>query len=450
MYKVISFDILKPINMSWKELGQILRSAQYRARRFATLCATEQWLSYYNFVNGNKDFVGKKPSQINRELRAALISEDSKRKEKFPELHDRFSATGALPDTVVSAITQYKISSALSKSKKLSVLTGDSSVPTFGKSMSIPIRCDKDIQCKLELNDDEVNLKLMLCRQPYPEVVLKTQKITGSQKATLQYLLDSPKDQRCLELKNVGKNWKVLVVYSQDTSHYDISSKGISVGVDLGHTYPIYVASTGGKETFGRELGAIRKEMLVSHQRLCARRREIQKSGNRSISGDTARVGHGRNRILLPTQKLERAIHNSYTTFNHKLSRLVVDFALRQKASCIQMEDLSGLQEVLSGTFLGSRWRYHQLQEYIVYKAKSCGIDVKFINPKYTSRRCSDCGFINKYFNRQYRDKAENKNLICKQCKAERHADENAAANIALPNIGKAIMKQCKKQGIEY
>jgi IS605 OrfB family transposase len=57
-------------------------------------------------------------------------------------------------------------------------------------------------------------------------------------------------------------------------------------------------------------------------------------------------------------------------------------------------------------------WSFHQFQAFVTYKAEARGVNVGFVDPRYTSQKCSQCGHI------------------CKQCEFECHADYNAAMNI--------------------
>ena len=132
--------------------------------------------------------------------------------------------------------------------------------------------------------------------------------------------------------------------------------------------------------------------------RTMRRRREIQRGGRTIISGEAARSGHGRKRKLQGIEKVQGRINHAYTTLNHQMSTAIIKFALDNSAGVIQIEDLEGLREELSGTFLGRMWRYFQLQEFLQYKAKENSILIRKVNPRYTSRRCSQCGHINQGF----------------------------------------------------
>ena len=171
------------------------------------------------------------------------------------------------------------------------------------------------------------------------------------------------------------------------------------------------------------------------------------------MSHSTARSGHGVKRKLQPTEKLRLKIDKSYTTLNHQLSAAVIDFARNHGAGTIQIEDLDGLRDQLTGTFLGLRWRYHQLQQFLAYKAEENKIALKKINPKYTSRRCSECGFINVDFDRSYRDSHGSPGKVakfaCPECQYEADPDYNAARNIATLDIEERISVQSRRQGLE-
>ena len=72
---------------------------------------------------------------------------------------------------------------------------------------------------------------------------------------------------------------------------------------------------------------------------------------------------------------------------------------------------------------------FYQLQQYIQYKARLSGIKVEYIDPKYTSQRCSKCGQIKK--------SNRNGNLYTCRCGNQIHSDLNAARNIAYQKLYK-------------
>ena len=99
------------------------------------------------------------------------------------------------------------------------------------------------------------------------------------------------------------------------------------------------------------------------------------------------------------------------------------------------MEDLSGFSEQQSESLL-KNWSYYDLQNKVKYKAEEKGIKVTFINPKYTSKRCSKCGCIHVDNRDCKNNQAE---FECKVCGHKENADINASKNIAIKDIDMII-----------
>ena len=460
LVKVIKIPIVKPCDdMTWDELGKILRDVRYRAFRLANLVVSEAYLNFHLWRAGKaKEFKSATIGQLNRRLRDMLLEEGVEE-----TYQNRFSKTGALCDYVVSALSQYKLSAVTNKNKWSQVIRGQVSLPVFRSDIAIPIRCDKHSCRRLEKMDDgEVQLDLMVTLKPYPRVILATQKMNEGPKTILKRLLDNPElspdkyRQRCFEIKQDSQNKKWWLFATYDFPQEDTTpNENIIVGVDLGFSVPMYVAVNSGLARLGRrQFQALGRQIQNLKTQIDARRRSIQRGGRQNLSASTARSGHGRKRKLLPLKTVEKRVNNAYTSLNHQLSAAVIEFAKNHHAGVIQIEDLTGLQEHLKGTFLGIRWRYHQLQQFLEYKAKEAGITLRKINPKFTSRRCSHCGYITMEFDRSYRDahaaKGKVAEFLCPQCRKQEDPDYNAARNIATLDIETLIRVQCKDQDIEY
>ena len=156
-------------------------------------------------------------------------------------------------------------------------------------------------------------------------------------------------------------------------------------------------------------------------------------------SGD-GRIGHG-------VKTRVKGIYNDYTsnfadTYNHKISRYIVDFAVKNNCGVIQMEDLTGATSKSHESFL-KEWTYYDLQSKIMYKAKVEGIEVIKVNPRFTSKRCSKCGCID-VNNRD--GKVNQGKFECVNCGHTENADINASKNIAIPHIDE-IIKNTEVQG---
>lgn len=294
----------------------------------------------------------------------------------------------------------------------------------------------------------------------YMRVVLRTRKIDGSTKAMLDKLVaetDGYSQQIFLVTYNQNKRkWFLNCAFRYPYAEKKLD-KNIIVGVDIGYSSPVVVAvnNSDRKKIGRRDMAPLGDRIKDLRSWVDRQRRKKQRSGRDEFVADTARGGHGRKRRLKPIQSLEKKIVNARTTINHQISRAIVDFAVKNKAATIQLEDLTSLKEELVGTFLGERWEIHQLQQFLKYKSKENGIKVVEVDPQFTSRRCHKCGVINKGFNRKARDshRSETGELLqffCEECGLKDcDPDFNAAKNLAEKDIAKKIQKQCKKQKIE-
>jgi putative transposase len=465
LQKVTKFQIIKPVNMTWNEFGKIIRDVRYRYWRLANMAVCENYMRFYKWRTGQSEQNEHyKVKVLNRLLRKMLIEE----KQADEKDLSKYSRDGAVSGYICGAFERIKLSAIKSKSKWTEIIRGKSALPLFKKDLAIPINCSDHKPCLVERTDSgEFEVNLRICLKPYPRVLLSTAKISDGEKAVLDRLVSNASNSiegwrhRFFELKEKRGKWFLHVVYDFPKSQATKLHKDIIVGVDLGWSVPLYAAINNGHARIGwKKLAPLSNRIKHLQKQIKGRRLSILKGGDRDLAGSTARSGHGRNRILSPIEKLENKIDNAYTTLNHQLAHCVVEFAKNNGAGMIQIENLKGLKEELSGTFIGQNWRYNQLQNYIKYKAQEVGIEVKQVNPFYTSRRCSDCGYIHKEFDREYRDKNRKSGMSsmfeCPRCIKEKknykpiNADYNASRNLATSDIEKKICLQCKEQGIEY
>ncbi len=176
------------------------------------------------------------------------------------------------------------------------------------------------------------------------------------------------------------------------------------IGVDLGI---VVIASTSTGKTFS---GKVIDDKRKKHQ--------TQVDGLQKVDTRSAR------------RKLRhkaRDLSNFIRTLNHTISKRLVQEAQRSGAGLV-FENLKHIYKAMKARkpqrtrMFG--WSYHQLQQFVIYKAKIAGVPVKFIDPAYTSQTCSSCGY-------QARDNRKGIKFLCQICEFEDHADINAAKNIA-------------------
>ncbi|MDG6257563.1 MAG: transposase [Methanomicrobiaceae archaeon] len=138
---------------------------------------------------------------------------------------------------------------------------------------------------------------------------------------------------------------------------------------------------------------------------------------------------HGKSRKLKRINKRERSILKD---LNHQISREIVDVA-KWLGSGIKLEKLYGSNPRIrkknfsSHPFCINNESFYQLQKMVEVKAKKVGIPVVYVDPAFTSKRCSKCGDIGL---------RHRKSFECPCCGHVDHADVNAAFNIAVTDGG--------------
>lgn len=186
------------------------------------------------------------------------------------------------------------------------------------------------------------------------------------------------------------------------------------VGVDLGVAVPA-VCSLNNSDYIRQSIGS-KDDFLRVRTQLQSQRRRMQKALS------TTSGGHGRSKKLKSLDKLKDRERNFVKTYNHYVSKNVVDFAVKNKAKYINVEDLSGFN---SSQYILRNWSFYELQQFITYKAAKYGIEVRKVNPYHTSQICSCCGHW------EEGQRIDQSHFVCKNCGAELNADFNASRNIA-------------------
>lgn len=223
--------------------------------------------------------------------------------------------------------------------------------------------------------------------------------------------------------------WFLNLGYNFESEEPELRPSRV-MGIDLGVVKPLVIAYNDTpvhQEIDSNEIQAFRNQML-------ARRRAL---GRQTKHCAESNIGHGVKTRTKALEKLKQTEANFRDRINHQYSRYVVDLAVKYKCKTIQMENLSGISK--DDIFL-KNWPYYDLQTKIEYKAKEKGIDVVKINPKFTSQRCSKCGYISP------ENRPDQATFRCKKCSFTLNADWNAALNIAQPGIEEIIRETIKQK----
>ena len=311
-----------------------------------------------------------------------------------------------------SAITQ-RVKKDFKTSLKNGLAKGERTITNYKRDYPLLTR-GRDL--KFMYKDDDIIIKWV--NKIVFKVVLGSGKIKEN-KIELQHTLHKIIDkeykvgQSSLQFdrnNNLILNLNLDIPYKPKTEVVE----GRTLGVDLGIKYPAYMCLN--DDTYKREhIGSI-DDFLRIREQMQDRRRKLQHD-LKFIKG-----GKGRNKKMQALDRLRDKEKNFATTYNHMISKNVVEFAKKNQCEYINMEKLT--KDGFNNAILRN-WSYYQLQQYIEYKAEREGIKVRYIDPAYTSQTCARCGHVDKG-NRQTQEK-----FICTKCGFELNADHNASINIA-------------------
>lgn len=263
-------------------------------------------------------------------------------------------------------------------------------------------------------------------------------KMDNNKKSTINKIINGDYKQGSAQI-SISKKDKIelIISFSFEKEIENILNPNKILGVDLGIVNTAvmiaYDKDLEQYDYFSWKANAIDgSELIKFRQKYYNLKREMSIASKYAGEG---RIGHGYKTKMKPVDRIRNKVANFADTTNHKYSRYIVDFAIKNNCGVIQMEDLSGSTANTHEKFL-KNWNYYDLQTKIEYKAKEVGIQIVKINPKYTSKRCNQCGNIHD----DNRDCKNNQaKFKCTVCGHEDNADINAAKNIALPNIDKII-----------
>lgn len=115
---------------------------------------------------------------------------------------------------------------------------------------------------------------------------------------------------------------------------------------------------------------------------------------------------------------------------NHCISKQII--ADLDQGDTIILENLTGIRKKRRGKKLNKEinsWGFYQLEQFLTYKGQAKGISIEYVDPRYTSQRCSKCGHTHK------RNRKSQGSFECRECGFSLNADLNAARNIVLKHL---------------
>lgn len=231
-------------------------------------------------------------------------------------------------------------------------------------------------------------------------------------------ILDNKINIPCLELKldiYFNKNFEKInqIEIGEEYAYISASYKDAepikiinTLGVDRNSTHHVIVAScieTGKILKLGKSCNHI-------HNKYSRLRRKFQKQGKYGL-----------------VKKIKQRESNIIKDINHKTTTKLVKHA-RTIQSNIVLENLKNIRQTAKsnkgGKYTLNSWSFYQQQMFLDYKSKKYGVNISYIEPQYTSQRCSKCGHIE-------RANRLGNLFSCVKCKTVEDSGVNAGFNIA-------------------
>jgi len=213
-------------------------------------------------------------------------------------------------------------------------------------------------------------------------------------------------------------NLYLNVAFHQMVNLPEVSAEAKIVAVDINENVIVY-GNDDFVERFETNEGIIRTRYFLKRRRIQSkiRGRELQR------------------RLLEKYRGREwRRVREIY----YKAAKKIIDKAVEVGAMVIVMEDLRYFNEEDKGSkeLNGRlhRWGYRRFQQILEYQARLHGLNVKYVDPKNTSRICPVCG--------GELDPSQNGHRlrICQTCGLEEDRDV-----IAVKNLVKRYYEECQK-----
>lgn len=442
-------------DQQWKYLYQINNTIYLAANRISTHCLFNDeyemrlklHMPRYKEIEKELKKLDSDKKTSDKEIRDRLLNErkeldeDVKNKKKDFLQCSKQNSTYQLvskefkqyiPSDILANLNQ-KIQENYNNNQK-KIESGERALSTYKKGMEIPFSIRENKRLKLFIKEEGIYLKW------FKEILFRLEfgKDASNNRCIVERLIESDKQQKkkgedyvannsSIKLVKNGRNTRIFLLLSIDIpAKKQVLDKDVVLGVDLGIKCPLYLAINK-DDNFKMQIGDIEH---FHNQRTMFQKRFKSLQKLMCTQG-----GHGRKKKLEPLEKLKEKERNWVHTQNHVYSREVIKQALKQNAGTIHMESLKDFGKGKEGyvkdeyKYLLRYWSYYELQSMIEYKAKLEGIEVKYIDPAYTSQTCSYCG------ERGERKKQEEfvcTNPQCKRRGEKINADFNAARNIAM------------------
>ena len=201
-----------------------------------------------------------------------------------------------------------------------------------------------------------------------------------------------------LQYKYSKDEWYIIVFLNIEPQQ--VKSENKVLGIDRGCKH---IAVLSNNKFFNS------KELLRVKNKYNYLRKKLQSKGTKSSKRLLRRLSGKENRFTRDV--------------NHQISKQIVNlpfdtFVLEKLNIKLKKKNGKEFNKILSN------WSWKQLETFLSYKAELSGKKVCFVDARYTSQKCSICGYTAKS------NRKSQSLFTCKRCSLTLNADINASRNI--------------------
>lgn len=402
--KATRFQIIKPLDVSWDEFGQVLRDLSYHTTRMCNAAVRLYW-EYHNYRLAYKESTGKYPT-------AAMDKEKygcSFRNYVYRHLRELYPD---MASSNTSQTNQFVLNRWKNDVKEIMRL--QKSIPTFRLGAPIQVAAQNYTLLVEEQEGGGSNFMsdiTLLSRDAGKQTRYRVLLDGGdkSKKTIFRRIMDGEYKQGAMQIvyNKRRKKWFCVVpfTFTPEKAVRELDANR-SMGVLFGTgEYAVYATYNFGRKRYTLPIG----EVIAADKKIHAiteRRKEIQRHAG-------AR-GHGRGRKLKGTEGLTGRPASIRDSINHKYSRRIVDVAVANRCGVIRVRKPD----------TSATWPWADLIEKIKYKAEEKGIAVEVVDVD--GVKCYKCG--------AGIENTESPHLTCPGCDVIIEKEYNAAKVVAAGN----------------
>ena len=232
---------------------------------------------------------------------------------------------------------------------------------------------------------------------------------------------------QCDLIRRKDSKWFLLVTVDIDVPEKTDIPTTDFIGVDFGlHNL---AADSDGEIYSGSEVEQTRQH----NQKV---RRSLQRKASRQKQAGK-RPKSVRRKLKALSYRESRFKKNT----NHTIAKRIVEKATDTQRG-IALEDLKGIRQRTrfrpSQRDRMSKWAFAELRSFVEYKARLAGVEIIAVDPRNTSKGCSQCGHL------ASANRGQRFLFLCRACGYFNHADVNAAINIS--KAGNVMYREVSEQ----